>query len=94
MPLAPDLPAPVLLEDGQTLPKELPSPQPLCGGADCATPSADGLGNPERPGDPRIPGSNGAQEPGNMQAGAPITPLPAAAPLVPPPPLLPPPPLR
>jgi hypothetical protein len=94
MPLAPDLPAPVLLEDGQTLPKELPSPQPLCGAADCATSPADGLGNPERPGDPRLPGSSAAQEPASAQAGAPITPLPSAAPLVPPPPLLPPPPLR
>jgi len=96
LPLAPDLPAPVLLEDGQTLPMEVPSPKTPCQGADCAGTSADGQGNQERPGEIKAPagGSIGTLEPPAVPAGAPSNQLPAAAPLVPPPPLLPPPPLR
>ena len=96
LPLAPDLPAPVLLEDGQTLPMEVPSPKTPCQGADCAGTPADGQGNQERPGEIKAPagGSIGPLEPPAVPAGAPSNQLPAAAPLVPPPPLLPPPPLR
>jgi len=95
LPLAPDLPAPVLLEDGQTLPREVTGPKAPCQGSDCATTPSDGLVSPERPGDTRSPGANApAQEPAGMPAGAPTSQLPAAAPLVPPPPLLPPPPVR
>jgi hypothetical protein len=93
-PLAPDLPAPVLLEEGQTLPKEVPGPKAPCQGADCAPSPGDGLGNQERPSDTRPPGSTGPQEPPAIPGGATTSEMPAAAPLVPPPPLLPPPPLR
>ena len=95
LPLAPDLPAPVLLEEGQTLPQEITGPKSPCQGSDCATTPADGLVGPERPGDTRSPSANApAQEPAGMPSGAPTSQLPAATPLVPPPPLLPPPPVR
>ena len=95
LPLAPDLPAPLLLEDGQTLPKEVKSPNAPCQGADCSRSPADGLVTPEqRPGESRAPGPSGLQEPPGSTAGAPASQLPAAGPVVPPPPLLPPPPVR
>ena len=84
----------MLLEDGQLLPMEVPSPNVPCQGADCASTPADGQGSPERPGEIKAPGSNKPQDLPGVPAGAPSSQLPAAAPLVPPPPLLPPPPLR
>jgi hypothetical protein len=94
-PLAPDLPAPVLLEDGQTLPKEV-TPKGACVGVDCGPAPADGPVSPERPGESKGVSPPGAPETSGVPAPAAGSQLQSQGqgPLVPPPPLLPPPPLR
>jgi hypothetical protein len=96
LPLAPDLPAPVLLEDGQTLPKEIAPQQSPCSGRDCVSPPADGLVSPERPSEPKAGAPSGPLDPQATPATGPASQLQSQGqgPLVPPPPLLPPPPLR
>jgi hypothetical protein len=96
LPLAPDLPAPVLLEDGQTLPKEIKPPTGSCAGADCGTAPADGPVSPERPGETKGIIPTGPAETPGVPAPAPGSQLQSQSqgPLVPPPPLLPPPPVR
>ncbi|MCX5944572.1 MAG: hypothetical protein NTZ53_04535 [Cyanobacteria bacterium] len=96
LPLAPDLPAPMLLEEGQTLPSEVTTPRTPCQGQDCGTPAPEGLAGPERPTDTKVPGPSAPQElPGGQGLGpASQLQLSQPGPLVPPPPLLPPPPVR